>query len=117
MEVEETVVKDVIILTPHENIIHTPESLALKEKLYDIIEKGYVKIILNFKEIESMDSTGLCALVMAHKRVCERGEIKLCHLSKHIKLLFELVKYHRVVKIYDTQEEALKEFQSAKWKL
>ena len=117
MEAEETVVKDVIILTPHESIIDAPKAHALRAQLYDIIEKGYVKIILNFREIEFMDSTGLCALVSTHKKLCDRGELKICHLSKHIKLLFELVKYHRVINIYDTQEDALKAFQSVKLKL
>ncbi len=117
MEADETVVKDVTILTPHESVIDAPKALFLKQKLYDIIDKGYVKIILNFKDIEFMDSTGLCALVSTHKKLCDKGELKICHLSKHITLLFELVKYHRVINIYDTQEDALKAFQSAKLRL
>ncbi|NJR72656.1 MAG: STAS domain-containing protein [Scytonema sp. CRU_2_7] len=84
------------------------QSQEFKEKIDEILEKeSRVKIVLiDFKEITFMDSSGLGALVLAFKAL-QSVEINLviCSINEQVRMLFELTSMDKVFEIYPDQEE------------
>ena len=73
--------------------------------------KNYV---IDLKPVDFMDSAGLGALIAALKRVTEEGgDMKIACLQKKPRMVFEITRAYKVFEIYDTVEQALKNFERA----
>lgn len=82
-----------------------------KETLINYIEDGNKKILLDFTEIDLMDSTFLGALVVALRKMKEvGGEIKIFGVSESVSLVFGLTKMKNYFDICDSKEEAIQSF-------
>ena len=66
-----------------------------------------VKVVLiDFRDVTFMDSSGLGILVLALKNVRSAGaELYICSINEQIKMLFELTSMDNIFKIYASQEE------------
>lgn len=63
-------------------------------------------IIVDFKDVTFMDSSGLGSLVQALKITREAGvKLLLCSFNEQIKMLFELTGMERVFEIFTSREE------------
>jgi anti-sigma B factor antagonist len=59
-----------------------------------------------------VDSSALGAILTCLRRLKEAGgDLKICGLSKSVRIIFELVRFHKIMDIYGTQEEAVNAFQ------
>lgn len=69
------------------------------------------KIILDLASVQFIDSSG-CGAILALLRQLSTvgGDLKLCCVTKPVRSLFELVRMHRILDIYNTREEAAKAF-------
>ncbi len=66
-------------------------------------------VVVDFRQVEMIDSAGLGLLIALLKHVGGRGgEMKLVGLAKRVRLVFEITRTHRIFEICDTIEEALK---------
>jgi anti-sigma B factor antagonist len=66
------------------------------------------KILLDMSNVEFVDSAGLGTIVATLKRLrASGGDLTICCVHKTVRALFELVRMHRLVEIYDTRDEAL----------
>ncbi len=71
------------------------------------------RIVLDMRHVRFVDSAGLGAILSCLRQLhATGGQLKLCGLLKPVRALFELVRLHRIIEIYNTQEEALKAFQA-----
>ena len=80
------------------------------EEFYQDVEqlaKGSVEmIIVDFKDVTFMDSSGLGILVKTLKLTQSLGvKFLLCSFNDQVKLLFELTSMDRVFEIYERREE------------
>lgn len=65
-------------------------------------------ILLNFSELEYMNSSGIGLLVTLLIRVNrQKQRLMAFGLSDHYKHIFELTRLNDAIKIYDTESEAL----------
>jgi anti-sigma B factor antagonist len=63
-------------------------------------------VILDFKDVTFMDSSGLGALVLSLKTVRTAGaQMFICSINEQIKMLFELTNMDRVFEIFSNREE------------
>lgn len=63
-------------------------------------------IIVDFKNVTFMDSSGLAALVVSLKAVRAAGaKLLLCSINEQIKILFELTSMDQVFEIFSSREE------------
>jgi anti-sigma B factor antagonist len=70
-------------------------------------------LILDMRNVEFVDSTGLGVLVSCWKKAHgSQSEIKLSNLTKQVQALFELGRMHRVFEIFDSPEEAAQSYSS-----
>jgi len=91
--------------------INIDTSSQLKKVFGEFIVKKSRKILLNFKDVEYIDSLGIATLVGLMKSLREiQGTMFLCNLSAKLGPVFGITKMDRVLRIFETEEEALREF-------
>jgi anti-sigma B factor antagonist len=101
---------DVAILAIPGDYLDTNNVKAMKEHLLCIL-KTHTKAVFDLTHVRFVDSSGLGAILSCLRQVNDAGgDLKLCGLSQPVRSLFELVRMHRIIDIYNTKEEALQAF-------
>lgn len=85
-------------------------SAALDETLAHVIESDGELVVLDLRELEFMDSTGLSVLVRAHQRAEENGRrLGLVNGSQQVQRLLTLTGVADRLTLSDVPEELLGE--------
>lgn len=67
------------------------------------------QVVMDMGGVEHLDSAGLSALVAIAQQTRERGgDLTFAALQKRPRMVFEITRFHRVVEVFDTVEEALR---------
>ena len=86
----------------------------VRDWLAAAVEKESPLLVVNLKEVEFMDSTGLSTLVHGMKRARERnGNLYLSDLQQSVRLIFELTRLAQWFDIFINEDEALAAFSEA----
>jgi len=99
------------IYAPQGVIDHSNES-QFQEKLLKLIYHSEINdIVLDFKGVEFVDSSGLIALVSAYKEAKkENKNLYLSNVSPSVKMIFEISRLDKVLGIHqDVYEQVLGE--------
>ncbi|MBN1907887.1 MAG: STAS domain-containing protein [Deltaproteobacteria bacterium] len=84
---------------------------GFKDSVTTLVKKGICNIVIDMKEVEFIDSSGLGSLVSCLRVVNnEGGDIRLSSLQNQIRALLELTRMHRVFQIFDDTDTAIKSF-------
>ena len=79
-----------------------------KEEMLGLIDGGNEHLLVDFKNVQYVDSTFLGSLVSSLKHaVSHHADIAVINLSKDIQALFGLIRLDKVFNIYPTEEVAL----------
>ncbi len=71
------------------------------------------KLIIDMSEVEYCDSSGLSALLLAFRILqADEGEIKIAAPQKSVRTLIEISQLDKILPIYNSVEEAIKNFQN-----
>ena len=75
------------------------------------IELGEQQILINFKQLSYLSSSGLRVLLGAAKRMQKKqGNLVLCSLTGIVWRVVEITKFDQILTIYNSEEEALRHF-------
>jgi anti-anti-sigma factor len=81
---------------------------ALMDAYNEASDDGAKTIILNFSELEYMNSTGIGLLVtLLIRSQREQQRLMACGLSSHYRQIFDLTRLNEAIGTYDTETEAL----------
>ncbi len=81
---------------------------VLMEAYAKASQEGVKKIILNFKELQYMNSAGIGLLVTIMIRAQRNGQhLFACGLNEHYRNIFELTRLNEVIQFCGKEEEAL----------
>ncbi|MEA5417963.1 STAS domain-containing protein [Spirulina sp. CCNP1310] len=87
-------------------ILDGTKANEFRQEISEHVAKGVQMILIDFKDVTFMDSSGLGALVLALKTVrAAKTQMCLCSINEQIKMLFELTSMDRVFDIYSDREE------------
>jgi anti-sigma B factor antagonist len=112
MVIEMRIIGDVRILDCNGKIKLGEGTTAVRRAVLDALEAGTKKIILNFEEIDYIDSSGVGALLSAYASVANAGgKMKLLHLTARIRELLMITKLLTVFEAHDDEQEAINSFQ------
>ncbi|KKD35239.1 MAG: STAS domain-containing protein [Limnoraphis robusta] len=96
---------DVQVLQP-QGILDGTKASEFRKEISNLVDKGAKTILIDFKDVSFMDSSGLGALVLALKTVRAAGsKLMVCSINEQIKILFELTSMDRVFDIFENREE------------
>ncbi|PHR23966.1 MAG: anti-anti-sigma factor [Desulfotalea sp.] len=92
------------------SILDASNSDEFKNDILRVIAENK-KIALDLSEVSFVDSSGCGALLFCLRNLAAKEcELKLYGVQQPVRLLFELVRMHRVVDILNTREEVLQLF-------
>ncbi len=77
-----------------------------RQEITSLVESNVDIVLIDFKDVTFMDSSGLGALVLALKTVRAAGsKLFICSVNDQIKMLFELTSMDRVFEIFPSRED------------
>ncbi len=87
-------------------ILDATESQEFRQEITEMVESDAKIVLVDFKNVTFMDSSGLGALVLAFKAL-RAADIKmvLCSINEQVRILFELTGMDKVFEIFPSQEE------------
>ena len=91
-------------------------SAALRDLVRNLISEGNKKILLNLRNVDYIDSSGLGELVSAFTSMRSRGgALKLLNLSKRVQALLQITKVYTMFDITDDEATSVKSFSPSIW--
>jgi len=89
-------------------------SAGVRDLVRNLIKEGNKKILLNLRDVDYIDSSGLGELVNAFTIMrSQGGELKLLNLTKRVHALLQITKLLTVFDITDDEAISLKSFSPA----
>jgi len=105
--------KQVVIFDINGEIVRSPDlkDTTLHQQVKAQLEQGKRDVLLDFTNVEFIDSFGVGEILASHISIHNLGgKLKLCRISKKLFLIFQVTMLNRVLEIYDDSESALKSF-------
>ncbi|MCB9897491.1 MAG: STAS domain-containing protein [Planctomycetes bacterium] len=96
----------VLVLKPYEPRIDSHVAVEFRHALGDHAASSR-RLLLDLSEVEFIDSSGLGAIVAAHRRAHEHGGLVICAPSEVVLRLFRLARLDRIMQIAKDVDEAL----------
>ena len=87
-------------------ILDGSKAAQFRQEISDLVASNVDLVLIDFKNVSFMDSSGLGSLVLALKTVrAAGGKLFVCSVNEQIKMLFELTSMDRVFEIFPTRED------------
>jgi anti-sigma B factor antagonist len=113
MEMKEYVKDEVLVLDMTGELMGGDETEQFQERIYRTIRDGVVSVVVNMKEIKWMNSSGL-GMIMSGLTTLRGsgGDLRLANVTERVRRPIEVTKLDKVIRIYDSVDEAVKSFES-----
>ena len=84
-------------------------SQPFKDKMTELVDKGYVNLLIDLSQTNFIDSSGLGALV-GKISTCRKkgGDVRLISPTQRVVEILQITNLDKVLKIYKSLDEALK---------
>lgn len=114
MNFETKHINDITVFKLNEKRLDTNISGLLKGEFTLLLKvEGTNKLIIDLGEVESCDSSGLSALLVANRTLnSTNGSIRLVAPSEKVLTLIKITQLDRVLHVCDTVEEAIEELKN-----
>lgn len=104
----------ITILDLRGNIDLGEASLVLRRAIRDLVDSGRTKLILNFSQVNSMDSAGVGELAGAYVPVKSKGgELKFLNPTKKVHDMLKITQLDKVFEVYIDEQTAVRSFPEA----
>lgn len=89
--------------------IDTVHSSTLEGEVNQLFDNGEKNLIFNCTEVDYISSSGLRVFLVAQKKaISTNGKLYLCNMQPTIQEIFRISGFSNLFRIFDTQEEVLK---------
>lgn len=112
MEVIVEKIGDVAVVTPQGTYLDVSNAKEFKRNAVPTLKTNSV-VVFDLSHLRFVDSTGIGVILGCLRELNNAdGDLKLCGVSKPVRALFELVRMHRILEIFNTKEDAVRAFQA-----
>jgi anti-anti-sigma factor len=85
--------------------------MALRQSLQEVLTDGATKVVLNLRDVTTVDSTGVGELVGSYTTATNRGaKLKLANLPPKMQDLLTITQLITVFDVYDSEDDAVASF-------
>ena len=89
------------------------DRIQLSDKIQELVDSGGKNVVLNFQNVDLMDSVGLGMLVALRASLMRREvRLLLSNVDRSVRSLLLITKLNNVFDLYDTEDEALADLDS-----
>ena len=111
LTIEERQAGDVTVLVLTGQMLLDDGDLAFRKRIHDLIERGFVKVVLDLGGLTYIDSSGVGMLVAKMKTLKEKGgDMRLLHLNRRAESLFGMLKLLIVFETFQDEAMAVRSF-------
>ena len=111
MNISTRTLSDVQILDLEGKITSGESAVALRQAVSTAFEAGHKQILLNMKDVNYMDSSGLGELVSAYAKVKHQGgQLKLLNLTNKLHEVLAITKLLTVFECFDNESQAVNSY-------
>ena len=111
MKILKREIGNVTILEPKGKIMIGAGDVQLREAIDESLNQGADNVLLDFKGVSKMDSSGIGELIASHHTVAEQGgTLKLMNMPTKLFSVFGATQIMTVLDIFDDENEALASF-------
>ncbi len=111
MQVNEQRQGEVIVLSLKGKLMGGPETQAVHDKVKDLAENKFMKVVIDLGKVKWMNSSGLGAIMGSLTTLKNAGgELKLANVTDKVKSLFIITKLITIFETHKSVEEAVKSF-------
>ncbi|WP_414548070.1 STAS domain-containing protein [Anabaena sp. CCY 0017] len=87
-------------------ILNSVKGNELRREITNLTSTDADIILIDLKDVNFIDSSGLGALVAAMQAVKQsNGKLFICSVNDQVKTIFELTKMDRILQVFTTREE------------
>ena len=103
---------DVTILDLKGKITIGASELAMREAVHNALNSGTKKLVINMKEVSTIDSSGIGELVSAYTSATNRGaKVRLACLPDKVQSVLTITQLLQVFDIDDTEDQSCAAYQ------
>jgi anti-sigma B factor antagonist len=111
LEIERRERESIAILALNGRLIVGEPCTLLRDKVTEEVAKGVTSIILDLKEVDFIDSTGLGSMVICYTTLQKaQGKLKLLSLNRRNIELLLLTKLSTVFELFNEEQQAVNSF-------
>lgn len=111
MEIRERNIEGISIQDLKGRLTVGPAAGSVREALTRVQGEGKLQVLLNLKEVDYIDSTGLGTLVICFTSLQKgKGALKLVNLNKRNLELLVLTKLSTIFEIFNDEQDAINSF-------
>jgi len=111
MEISERTADGVVILDLSGRFILSDGEELFRKTVDDLIERGQLQILVNFKDVSYLDSAGVGSLVWKYVTVRKLGgRLKLVHLKVRSFRVLATTRLLAVLENFESEQDALDSF-------
>ncbi|MCC7429354.1 STAS domain-containing protein [bacterium] len=111
MEISALEKNGVVVLSLSGKIMGGPDGTLLNDKMHELLDKNQKYVVVNLKEVNWMNSSGLGMLIGALTTMrANNGDLKLACITKKIESLMVITKLNKFFTTFETVEDALESF-------
>lgn len=99
--------REIVVVRPGVERLTAFNAKTFKEEVVALIDDGATHLVIDFKDVSFLDSSGLGALAGILKKIGHRGDIVVCGLNADVSQMFRICRMDRVFKIYRDLDIAL----------
>ncbi|UCD94118.1 MAG: STAS domain-containing protein [Candidatus Zixiibacteriota bacterium] len=104
-------VNDIIVLELSGKIMGGTEDTTLVNQIYEFADQNKTKVVIDFSEVEWMNSRGLGICICGATTLRNRGgDLRLARPSEKVAMLLNRTRMFTVFEVFDTVEEAVDSF-------
>ncbi len=110
MNLQTAIEGDVVLVTPDFETLDADNAKEFRERFAEVTG-DHRKVALDLTALRFIDSSGLGAILSCLRELNQHGgDLRLFNMSRPVRSMFELVRMHRVVEIYNTREDVLNSY-------
>ena len=111
MNYDQEKIGDVNVIRIKEKQLTSNEAPDAKTALLGLIIGDGTRFLVNLKDVQRIDSTGLGALLFGVRQAEQHDkDIRFCEISSRVQFLIRIAHLEEVINFYKTEREALKDF-------
>ena len=102
---------DVNILDLKGRITIGSGEVALRNAVQEVLNSGAKKVLINMKDVSTIDSSGIGELVSAYTTATNRGaKLRLANLPAKVTDILTITQLITVFDVYDSEDAAIQSF-------
>ncbi len=112
MQIKHAITGKVAVLRLQGKIMGGPDATTLHEKLHELIENGTREVVVDLRDVDWMNSSGLGILIGGLSALRKSGgDLRLATVTEKIEEVLRITKLDRVFDIYPTIEDAVSSYE------